>query len=117
MFMLLTFTCGRYSYDLSRVGRQLEHWHPPRPPPGTGRGDRRHHSRLLLFLAGCACLSHLEARGIPGSKRAEDLLRDQLHPAFGELPVAPAFFLDRQLRVRGISPPRARAPRGRTPPP
>src|SRR5262249_36576923 len=117
MFMLLTFTCGRYSYALSRIGRQLERRDPPLPTAGTRLGDRRNHSRLLLFLAGCARLSHLEAHGLSGSKRDEDLLREELHSAVGELPAAPAFLIDRELRVRGISPPRTRAPRGRASPP
>src|SRR5262249_43125136 len=71
----------------------------------------------FFFFWPAALLSHLEAHGISGSNRGEDVFREQFHPDVGELPPASAFLVDRQLRVRGISPPRNRAPRGRTPPP
>src|SRR5215475_6647714 len=100
MFMLLTFTCGRYSYAVPCIRRELEQWRPPPLlAPAQGRGDCRNHPRLLLLLAPGARLSGVEAAGISRSQRAQGVLREELHAHVRQRARASTLFLDRQFRV------------------
>src|SRR5262249_6788802 len=89
-------------------------------PPGRGLEIAAIILGFFFFWpawAGSDRLFSLDAYGLSAPNAPEDLLREELHSAVGELPAAPAFLIDWELRVRGISPPRTRAPRGRASPP